>query len=299
MQASSATRALTLPFEPPFTAAAAQLSTVQADVSFNLSAHLRFIRFAARYEVDLLVFPELSLTGYELPRAQELAFSATSLEDDQQLLSLREACKEAGLTVVAGLPLRLPPPEGKGQDKLHIASLIFPPDGGPPAIYTKQHLDSEDPPFSAGYGGPCLHFKPSTSSASSSSTSPGQGTAVDELVALAICADTSQPSHPHSASVAGASLYCASSCMSQRGYLADTERLASYAQAYEGMAILVANHATATGGFDCKGGSTAWGGEGRQQVVSGTREGREELVLLRKRDRSGEAGGWEGEVIRL
>ena len=49
----------------PITIAAAQSTSVKADVEQNVQIHIRFIRHAARNNVRLIVFPELSLTGYE------------------------------------------------------------------------------------------------------------------------------------------------------------------------------------------------------------------------------------------
>ncbi|GAA5900206.1 hypothetical protein JCM6882_002274 [Rhodosporidiobolus microsporus] len=294
--ASGSLPTLHLPFTPPFTCAAAQLSTVQASLAPNLASHLRFIRLAGERGVHLVVFPELSLTGYELPRARELAFAPAG---DARLDPLVDACKEAGVTAVVGAPVLVPSPSSaKGDAKLHIASFIFTPDGAPPALYTKQHLDNEDPPFSPGIGGPLLHFSPSpaassTPSSSSSSPSPDPQPPRDELIALAICADTSRPAHPSLAASLNASLYCASSCISQRGYATDTGRLASYAAEHGGMAVLLANHAAPTGGLESRGGSAVWDGERR--VVQGKREGREELVIVRR----GGGGRWEGEVVPL
>ena len=47
--------------------AAAQSASVPLDIAANLLRHLDFIDAAAREQVELLVFPELSLSGYELP----------------------------------------------------------------------------------------------------------------------------------------------------------------------------------------------------------------------------------------
>jgi predicted amidohydrolase len=46
--------------------ALAQLSTKLGDVEANLEKHLNFIEQARAQKADLLVFPELSLTGYVL-----------------------------------------------------------------------------------------------------------------------------------------------------------------------------------------------------------------------------------------
>lgn len=47
------------------TLAAAQTISIPGDVPANIQRHLAFMQAAAQQGVQLLVFPELSLTGYE------------------------------------------------------------------------------------------------------------------------------------------------------------------------------------------------------------------------------------------
>ena len=48
----------------------AQIYPKLGDLAYNLQAHLDYARQARKQQVDLLVFPELSLTGYQV---QDLA----------------------------------------------------------------------------------------------------------------------------------------------------------------------------------------------------------------------------------
>ena len=76
--------------------AAAQMNCVLADVACNLETHRRVIESARHREVDVLVFPELSLTGYDLgARVPEVAMD----RDDPRLLQLADAAGDM-LTVV-------------------------------------------------------------------------------------------------------------------------------------------------------------------------------------------------------
>ena len=50
----------------------AQMTPILGDVEANLELHLKIVEEAAESGVELLVFPELSLTGYRL---RDLAFS--------------------------------------------------------------------------------------------------------------------------------------------------------------------------------------------------------------------------------
>lgn len=44
---------------------AAQIASIPGEIGKNISKHLDVIRLAASKGADVLVFPELSLTGYE------------------------------------------------------------------------------------------------------------------------------------------------------------------------------------------------------------------------------------------
>src|SRR5262245_59581805 len=58
----------------PITLGMAQIKTVLGDVKANLDKHLDYIDQAKQQGVDVLCFPELSLSGYSL---QDLAFEAS------------------------------------------------------------------------------------------------------------------------------------------------------------------------------------------------------------------------------
>ncbi|HZW05215.1 MAG TPA: nitrilase-related carbon-nitrogen hydrolase [Anaerolineaceae bacterium] len=80
------------------TVALAQINTVLGNVPKNLEKHLEWIDQAAAQGVDLLVFPELSLTGYALlDLAQQVAHRPTA--DDPIFAPLLEASKRLDLVV--------------------------------------------------------------------------------------------------------------------------------------------------------------------------------------------------------
>jgi predicted amidohydrolase len=54
---------------------AAQPLAVGGDIDANVLEHSRLARAAAREGASVLVFPELSLTGYEPELGEELAFT--------------------------------------------------------------------------------------------------------------------------------------------------------------------------------------------------------------------------------
>jgi predicted amidohydrolase len=58
----------------PRSIAVAQTCPVKGDVQANLAEQLRLTQIAASEGAQIVVFPELSLTGYELRLARALAF---------------------------------------------------------------------------------------------------------------------------------------------------------------------------------------------------------------------------------
>jgi predicted amidohydrolase len=116
----------------PLTVAAAQPACVAGDVPANAGAHADAIR-AAR--ARLVVFPELSLTGYELDAPPV---------DAAALAPIVEACAAAGTVALVGAPVADP--------RLHIAMLRV--DGaGVRVAYRKGWLGGAEPArFAAGDG---------------------------------------------------------------------------------------------------------------------------------------------------
>jgi NAD+ synthase (glutamine-hydrolysing) len=80
------------------TLALAQINTRLGDVDANLEKHLALIEEARGNQADLLIFPELSLTGYVL---QDLASTVAHhpSTDDPVFRHLLEACREIDLVV--------------------------------------------------------------------------------------------------------------------------------------------------------------------------------------------------------
>ena len=97
------------PFHSPTThgfvrVAAATPVVHTADPVANADEHLALIEQAAGQGVDLLVFPELSLSAYAI---DDLVMQGALLDEvERQLARLVEATAEAGLVAVVGAPLR-------------------------------------------------------------------------------------------------------------------------------------------------------------------------------------------------
>src|SRR5512138_3027889 len=78
--------------------ALAQIATKLGDVHSNLEKHLDFIKQAKAQKADLVVFPELSLTGYVL---QDLVATVAHkpLDDDPVFKHLLKASHDLDLVV--------------------------------------------------------------------------------------------------------------------------------------------------------------------------------------------------------
>ncbi|MGE8064990.1 carbon-nitrogen hydrolase family protein [Pseudomonas sp. NPDC089569] len=247
----------------PLIIAAAQSTSIAGDLAGNIARHQRFIRLAAEHGVQLLVFPELSLTGYEGRLAAELAVAPEAVV----LQPLRDMARQAGVTTVVGMPIRL-----SDNAAVQIGALVLGSDGSL-GVYSKQHLHpGEEVAFAPGVGGQPLKI----------------GT---DTVALAVCADFSHASHAVAAAQQGADVYAAGVLITEPGYAPDTALLQGYAADHE-MAVLMANHGGATGGWASAGRSAIWGPDGSLVVAA---SGTGDLMVIARRD----AEGWTGQLVTL
>jgi predicted amidohydrolase len=238
--------------------AVAQTIPVRGDVTTNLEQHLRLAGVARAAGAGLLIFPELSLTGYELDLAERLAFAP----DDERLAPLVDAAASSSMILIAGAPVRL-------DGRLHIAAFIISPDGSI-ALYTKHHLgafsdsaraDGVVPPaeatfFQAGDRNPLIRLGGAT-------------------VAMAVCADTGRPAHPRAAA--------------ERGAERETANLGGYAVEHS-MLVAFANYGGRSGGLASAGRSGIWSPDGEPIAQLGPTGGGIALAL---EDR----GGWRGRAI--
>ncbi|MDR9892361.1 carbon-nitrogen hydrolase family protein [Pseudenterobacter timonensis] len=103
--------------------AAAQYVPRHNCTGVHVKHHLRFIHAAARHNCDLLVFPELSLTG--------CAMDAAPLPEppaEEALFPLMQAVQTSGMTVIAGTTI----PTRTGREK---GLLLFNPENDRPEHY--------------------------------------------------------------------------------------------------------------------------------------------------------------------
>ncbi len=236
------------------TIALAQLTVAKGLVPENLTKHLAYIERATVLEADVVVFPELSLTGYELELLEPLAMT----QESEVFNTLSDAAAANNIVVIAGCPLT-----NKGSKPQIGAVICFP--NGEREFYAKQYLhEGEDVYCSVG---------------AESYLFTVNGT----RIALAICADFANPTHAEMAVDQQADVYIASALISETGYLADANLLASIAKHHQ-FPVLLANHISNTGGWQTCGKSGGWSVDGELTIAANGTE--PSLVLCRIHQRT-------------
>lgn len=214
--------------------AVAQTCPVRGDVPANLDEHIRLAGLAAAEGAQVVVFPELSLTGYELDVAEELAFS----EDDPRLAPLLDLATAHGTILVVGAPVRV-------GLLLHIGAFVLGPDRTT-RLYTKRRLGAF-PPDAA-----CDSIAGTVPPAEATVFRPGEHDPLigfgDSTAAIAVCADVGDPGHPQRAADRGADAYLASMFVIPSDYDGDVAKLSRYARQHR-MLTALANFGGPSGGL--------------------------------------------------
>ncbi len=209
----------------------AQIGPVAGDISINVDRHRKLIDLAVSDGADLLVFPELSLTGYEPALADKLATDP----NDRCFDVFQNISDDHGISIAVGAPLRC-------ADGICISLIVLQP-GSTRQVYSKQHLHRDEEPF----------FVP--------------GPASDGLIgesskiALAICYELSVPIHAANASKNGAQIYVASVAKAVGAMDKAMARLAEIAREHS-MMVLVSNCIGASDGCRWGGRTSAWNNQG-------------------------------------
>lgn len=245
-----------------FRIAAAQVASVRGDLAGNIQTHASAIVSAAERGISVLVFPELSLIGYELDMAADLAITVA----DERLAPLSALARKHKMAVVVGAPLK-----NTGM-KPGLGAILFGADGSI-RTYSKMHLGGTEPNF----------FTPGRS--------PLSFAIGGERVGVAICADSSKRSHPEAYAKSSSTIYASGVFLNAEWYATDSPRLAEYAERFQ-MLVVMANHADSVGTYISVGKSAVWAPGGGLLAQA---QGSENSLVIATR--TGE--GWHGEMARI
>lgn len=241
--------------------AAAQTKPKRGDIDSNLEDHYRFIELAAKNNANLIVFPELSITGYERENAVGLTFS----KDDSRIDYLKELAAKHNLFIIAGAPIEV-------ENEIFIGEFIITPDSV--SIYTKQFLHKgEDVFFQSSFDyNPMLEIE-------------------KQKISFAICADIDNPLHPENASKKETDIYIASIFFSPNGIPNAYRDLQNYAQKHE-MNVLMSNFSGESWGSPSAGQSAFWNKKG--ELIGQMNDSDSGLLLVEKQN-----DNWTSKVLKI
>ncbi len=223
----------------PLNIAVAQPLCVPYDVAANAVTHAATVRSAG---ARVVVFPELSLTGYELD-------APAITVDDPRLAPIAQACADTGSLALAGAPVR-------GEtDRSHIAMLAIEGTGAVVA-YRKMWLSTTE----------SIRF------------TPGDSPAVLDVdgwrLGLAICKDTGVPQHASDTAALGIDAYVAA-ILESAAQTAIQEERARRIIADHQVWVAIASFAGSTGGSyaQAAGRSGIWRSDGVVVARAGPQTG--------------------------
>lgn len=210
----------------------AQIKPIKGNIEENIKNHIKWIEKAVINNADMIVFPELSITGYEPLLAKNLAIDKT----DSCLEIFQEISNKSNITIGIGAPT-------KEKENIFISMIIFTPNKEK-IIYSKQYLyPTETSIFTPSKNKLILEMH-------------------NEKIAPAICYELSNKEHYEYAYKNNCSIYLASVLNSVNGIDADLKKLGEIAKNYK-MITLMSNYVGESGGYKCAGKSSVWNQRGR------------------------------------
>lgn len=224
---------------PPLTLAVAQPPCVAYDVAANALAHADAIRAA---EARVVVFPEMSITGYELD-------APVVPVEDERLAPVVAACAETKTLALVGAPVA-------GDAGRRCIGILAVDGTGVRVAYRRMWLGGAEP----------RHF------------APGAEPAVVEVagwrLGLAVCRDTGVPRHAAVTAALGIDAYVAGALDRPEEIGVQDER-ARRVTADHGVWVAIASFAGSTGGgYDrAAGRSRIWDPRGRVVAEAGPEPG--------------------------
>jgi predicted amidohydrolase len=224
----------------PLTVAVAQPTCVALDVAANATAHAALVTAAG---ARVVVFPELSLTGYELDAAALAA-------DDERLAPIVAACAASRTIAFAGAPVA-------ADDRARSIAVLAIDGAGARIAYRKMWLGAEE--VAAGFA-------------------PGPSPAVVSVdgwrIGLAVCKDTGVVEHAAATAALGIDAYAAGVVHRDTDAHVNGERAQLTARTH-GVWVAMASCAGPTGGDHARtaGRSGVWDPSGALVAVAGPAPG--------------------------
>jgi predicted amidohydrolase len=223
-----------------------QAKSIIGDIQQNIANHKKLIASAISNKVDIIIFPELSITGYEPQLADALATD----KDTNRFDDFQEISNSNHVTIGIGAPTR-------NKANPHISMVIFQP-GQPRQLYSKKYLHADEYPFFT-------------------SGENFIGLSNDNThIALAICYELSVPEHSKNAHERGASVYLTSVAKTAAGVEKAADTLSAIAANYS-MTVLMANCVGECEGKLAGGKTSVWNNKG---ILAGQLNDTDEGILI-------------------
>ena len=224
----------------------AQVRPVKGDIQKNIEGHKKLIDLAVSNYVDTIIFPELSLTGYEPALANELSLEV----NDKRLQDFQKISDSKKIIIGVGVPL-------KSASGTCIAMILFRP-AAERQTYIKRYLHADEEAFFV--------------SGQGSVDSIGK----DPKIAFAICYELSIADHSQKAFDKGAKIYIASVAKSAAGVEKASKTLSEIAAKYS-MIVLMSNCVGYCDNFEAGGNSAAWNNNG---ILTGQMNNSDEGIIV-------------------
>jgi predicted amidohydrolase len=224
----------------------AQTKPVKGDIQSNIINHKKLIALAVSYKADTIIFPELSLTGYEPELAKELAVD----KDDSRLNDLQSISDTNELTIGVGVPI-------KNNSGINIGMVIFQ-SNKERQVYYKKYLHADEEPY----------FVSGQNTIGLIGSKPN--------IAFAICYEIFIPEHSENTFKIGAEIYIASVAKTINGVERAVTTLSGIANKYS-MTVLMSNCIGHCDNFESAGKSSVWNNKG---VLLGQLNGTNEGILI-------------------
>ncbi|HBD95863.1 MAG TPA: carbon-nitrogen hydrolase family protein [Spirochaetia bacterium] len=240
--------------------AIAQIKSFRNNTKRNIQKHIEFIELASKHHSDIILFPEMSLTGYETKNAHKLVFEI----NDSRLDILKVLSEKYNQIIVTGAPLKI-------DEKQYIGSFIIFPNQDV-EIYIKKYL----------HEGEELYFN-------SHNDFDYKINLKGEKISCAICYDIEKDKHIEDAVLSNSTLYMPSIFYSKAGINSGLQRLSYISRSFS-IPVMMSNYSGKCFGIQSGGNSSAWNKDGKIIITANDKD--ECLLLLTKQQEE-----WSGELV--